>query len=168
MRNALQLAVSVVRLEVTSAGDRAFSDALLRAADRIEVIASAHRPLYASDDPSTVAVADLLTAAGGGSIDGSLTVKDGAGAKLPIEQGVALALLVHTAFAEGGVPDQPASVEIAEQPGGTGMDVTLAGVRPETDALSGRLARALLRQLNGVVEAMPGGLTIRISTANKG
>lgn len=168
VRNALQLAVSVVRLEVTSAEDRAFSDALLRAADRIEVIASAHRPLYASDDPSTVAVADLLTAAGGGSIDGPLTVKDGAGAKLPIEQGVALALLVHTAFAEGGAPDQPASVEIAEQPGGTGMDVTLAGVRPETDALSGRLARALLRQLHGVVEPGADGLTIRISTANKG
>ena len=95
-------------------------------------------------------------------------MKDGAGAKLPIEQGVALALLVHTAFAEGGAPDQPASVEIAVQPGGTGMDVTLAGVRPETDALSGRLARALLRQLHGVVEPGADGLTIRISTANKG
>ncbi|WP_278497218.1 hypothetical protein [Paraburkholderia fungorum] len=55
-----------------------------------------------------------------------------------------------------------------QETGGTGMDVTLAGVRPETDALSGRLARALLRQLNGVVEPGADGLTIRISTANKG
>ncbi|MEZ0497402.1 histidine kinase dimerization/phosphoacceptor domain -containing protein [Sphingomonas sp. IW22] len=112
VRNALQLAVSVVRLEAASARGEAFLNALNRAVERIEVIASAHRPIYASEDFSIVNIFDLLGAVGEAATDQKLTVTGARDVNLPIEQGVALALLVHTALAESSAANEPATVEV--------------------------------------------------------
>jgi putative methionine-R-sulfoxide reductase with GAF domain len=162
VRNALQLAVSVVRLEAASAKDETSSDALARAVDRIEVIASAHRPIYASDDFSTVNIFDLLGAVEEGARGRELRVVGAKDAELPIEQGVALALLVHTVFAENLASNEPATVEVVREVCATWTGVKLIGLQSPSQVLSGRLPQALLRQLRAVAEHATNELIIRV------
>jgi two-component sensor histidine kinase len=162
VRNALQLAVSVVRLEAASAKDEASSNALARAVDRIEVIASAHRPIYASDDFSTVNIFDLLGAVEEGARGRKLRVVGAKDAKLPIEQGVALALLVHTLFTESLASNDPVIVEVVREIGETWTGVKLIGLQSLPEVLSRRFSQALLRQLRAVAEHTTNELLIRV------
>jgi two-component sensor histidine kinase len=166
VRNALQLAVSVVRLEAASARDESSSDALARAVDRIEVIASAHRPIYASDDFSTVNIFDLLGAAEEGARGRQLRVVGAKDVKLPIEQGVALALLVQTVFAENLASNEPATVEVVREVCATWTGVKLIGLQSPSQVLTGRLPQALLRQLRAVAEHTTNELIIRVQAVS--
>lgn len=166
VRNALQLASSVVRLERGDLNNRILSEVLTRISDRIEVIASAHRPLYASDDFSTVSISNLLAGMGEAATGRELIVDDVRDATLPIEQAVALALLIHAALAQGVPSDAPVSVQVVRTLDGTATEVTLRNLQTTSEALSGRLPRALLRQLSAVAEANGDVLTIRFPAAS--
>lgn len=163
VRNALQLAVSVIRLEAGAEADEACAAALRRAGDRIEVIASAHRPIYASGDLSTVRIADLLSDVGGDRAATSVKVTASAGARLPIEQGVALSLLVDTILGNARPTGDTAPMEIiVDGASGAITEVILKGVTQSEDILAQRLPRALLRQLQATHSMEAEILTIRL------
>ncbi len=150
VRNALQTAVAVVRLGAADTGDVAARAALASAAARLEVLAAAHRPLYAADTPTQIDMAALL-----GSIvergDGDPVEVVASGTPtLPVEQATAAALLVH-AFLD---VDPDALRHIAIQRREATLVVALTGAamghaRPVLD--DGRLVRGLARQLRADV-----------------
>ncbi|MET1757136.1 GAF domain-containing protein [Novosphingobium sp. RD2P27] len=163
VRNALQLAVSVIRLEAGAEADQACAAAMRRAGDRIEVIASAHRPIYASGDLSTVCIAELLGDVGGNRAATSIKVTTTEGARLPIEQGVALALLVDTILSDARQIGKTAPMEIiVEGASGAITEVVLRGVAQSDDVLAQRLPRALLRQLEAMHSTEGEALIIRL------
>jgi two-component sensor histidine kinase len=165
VRNALQLAVSVLRLEAASARDQEISAALAKAGDLIEVIASAHRPLYISEDLRTVNCTDLLNdTVGRDSAGRRLSVLGPPDASLPIEQGVALALLVHTILAQSQEGDNPGLVEVGRAAPAPWLEVRLTGLQIKPECVSERLPRALLRQLSAASELTSAGLTIRLES----
>lgn len=150
VRNALQTAVAVVRLGAADTVDAAARAALAGAAARLEVLAAAHRPLYAADTPTQIDLTALL-----GSI-----VERGEGdpvdlvtigiAALPVEQAAAAALLVHALLDT----DTDALRHIAVERRGATFVLALTGAamghpRPALD--DGRLTRGLARQLRADV-----------------
>ncbi|SFR80505.1 Histidine kinase [Sphingomonas jatrophae] len=162
VRNALQLAVSMVRLEAASEADRACAAALARVGDRIEVIAAAHRPIYAADDLRTVEVAELLRAVSTGLKTSTVRVIGAPRTTLPIEQGVAFALLIHTILTLGCPSGEPASIEIVGDASTATVDVIVKGLNMQADLLGGRFQRAFLRQLSASAASDAGAVTITL------
>ncbi|USI74101.1 histidine kinase dimerization/phosphoacceptor domain -containing protein [Sphingomonas morindae] len=95
VRNALQLGVSLVLLEVTGAEAGETAAALRLAAERVQVLAAAHRPLYRHAHPEEVDVESLLRSVLEQALDRAPRIAAEAGLSLPIERAVALALLLH-------------------------------------------------------------------------
>ncbi len=103
VRNALQVAIALVSHEVRSAADPAVRTALSRAAERLQVLASAHRPLYATADPGLIDLpalfGDVITQLRGdvpaGTIHAPLPLA------VPIERAVAAALLLDALLEDG-------------------------------------------------------------------
>ncbi|MEJ8629165.1 histidine kinase dimerization/phosphoacceptor domain -containing protein [Sphingomonas sp. I4] len=60
VRNALQIAIGLVSHEGRQADIPETRFALFRAAERLQVLASAHRPLYATADPGLVDLTALF------------------------------------------------------------------------------------------------------------
>jgi two-component sensor histidine kinase len=147
VRNALQTAVAVVRLGAADTTDTGARTALSAAAARLEVLATAHRQLYATDAPTRIDVADLLGTVAD-RIDGEPVTIDGEGvATLPVEQAAAMAMLVQALLNEGDAP-------AVERVGVTIQDervlVTLEGpALGQADAVrdGSRLVRGLSQQL---------------------
>lgn len=107
VRNALQVAIGLVSHEGRQAPDTGTRRALMRAAERLQVLASAHRPLYATADPGLVDLpalfGDVIVQLCGETGDMPITV-DGPVA-VPIERAVAAALLLDALMAQAaGVP----------------------------------------------------------------
>ncbi len=94
VRNALQTAISLVAVESVAA-DPGVREPIQRITDRLEVLALAHRPLYADARTEHVDLQTLLmnVLEQAGALDAR--VRGNGVQRLPIEQAVALALLVH-------------------------------------------------------------------------
>jgi putative methionine-R-sulfoxide reductase with GAF domain len=166
VRNALQLAVSVVRREASTARDPHAVEALAKVADRVEVIASAHRPIYAANDLRVVSLSDLLQAASAGLTIDRIALSGAPETRLPIEQGVALALLVHTIVAEGASAGEPVAIAIVEGADATATEVRVTGLDTKVQLLGGRLPQALLRQLGAAVTEAPGVISFQLPAAS--
>jgi two-component sensor histidine kinase len=150
VRNALQTAVAVVRLGAADTTDTTARGALAEAATRLEVLAAAHRPLYATDSPSQVDIVALIGSIAERSDDEPVVVLGTGAPSLPVEQAVAVALLTHAFIA----PDPDALTHIAIDATGDALHLTLSGPtmgqpRPALD--DGRLVRGLARQLRAEV-----------------
>jgi len=107
VRNALQVAIGLVSHERREARDPGTRGALMRAAERLQVLASAHRPLYATADPGLVDLpalfGDVITQLRGDPGIPPITVASPVA--VPIERSVAAALLLDALMVEGaGVP----------------------------------------------------------------
>jgi two-component sensor histidine kinase len=101
VRNALQVAIGLVSHEGREAGAPETRGALMRAAERLQVLASAHRPLYATADPGLVDLpalfGDVIAQLRGDEVRKAIAV-DGPVA-VPIERAVAAALLLDALMA---------------------------------------------------------------------
>ncbi len=169
VRNALQTAVAVVRLGAADVtGDEA-RGALAAAAARLEVLAAAHRPLYATDTPTRIDMAGLITAVAERA-DGAEVAIDAAEAPaLPVEQAAAAALLVHSLLtpADAAILER---VTIGVQD--DSMILALAGhaLGQPHDALDdSRIVRGLSRQLRAtMIRDGAGVLTIAIPISGRG
>jgi len=107
VRNALQVAIGLVTNEVRAAADPRTRAALGRAAERLQVLASAHRPLYATAEPGLVDLAalfgDVIGQLRGDEAPPEIAAPDAIA--VPIERAVAAALLLDTMLeAQIGVP----------------------------------------------------------------
>lgn len=150
VRNALQTAVAVVRLGAADSSDYVARGALAGAAERLEVLAAAHRPLYATDSPSRIDIAALIESLAERSDDELVEVVVTGAPTLPIEQAAAVALLTHAFLAAD--PDIVSHVAI--EMGADRLRIALTGptigqARPTLD--EGRLVRGLARQLRAEV-----------------
>lgn len=150
VRNALQTAVAVVRLGAADTADDAAKAALAAAAARLEVLATAHRPLYATDTPTSIDIAALLDAITERGDGEPIEITAHGTACLPIEQAAAVAMLVHAMLD----PDPDALTRVAIDAGGEAMEIALIGPamgvsRPSID--DGRLVRGLSRQLRATL-----------------
>lgn len=150
VRNALQTAVAVVRLGAADTADAAARSALAGAAERLEVLAAAHRPLYATDSPSRIDIAALIESLADRNDDEPVELAVTGTPTLPIEQAAAVALLTH-AFLTAD-PDIVAHVAI--DMGDDLLRIALTGTamgqaRPVLD--ESRLVRGLARQLRAEV-----------------
>lgn len=152
VRNALQMAVGLVRIEGADAADPAARRAVARIADRLEVLAAAHRPLY-SDDPSSVGVRQLLESVFGPS-RAPVPAPAEAMRRVAIEPAVALALVIHLLLEDAPPGESPV---IAIRDGATPAEfrIEVEGGHRGPAALDGRLALALLRQLGARVDFSP-------------
>lgn len=96
VRNALQIAIGLVSHEGRQAAEPGTRTALLRAAERLQVLASAHRPLYATADPGLVDLpalfGDVLAQLRGNGAEA--TIAANSPVAVPIERAVAAALLL--------------------------------------------------------------------------
>lgn len=168
VRNALQTAVAVVRLGAADTVDDAARGALAGAAARLEVLAAAHRPLYATDSPSRIDIAALIESLVERSDDEPVDVIVTGAPSLPIEQASAVALLTHAFLAAD--PDTVTDVAIDMGTELLRIALTGAGVgqaRPVLD--DGRLVRGLARQLRAEVTRDGGDrLTIAVPVRHDG
>jgi hypothetical protein len=98
VRNALQIAIGLVSHEGRQAERPETRAALVRAAERLQVLASAHRPLYATADPGLVDLTALFAdVIGQVQRDGpEATITADGPIAVPIERAVAAALLLDT------------------------------------------------------------------------
>ncbi|WP_320452097.1 GAF domain-containing protein [Sphingomonas sp. CFBP8993] len=121
VRNALQIAIGLVSHEGRQADIPETRFALFRAAERLQVLASAHRPLYATADPGlvdlTALFGDVIGQAQGDGPDATV-VADGPVA-VPIERAVAAALLLDTLMTKADTI--PAIVFTTDQQDGNEM-----------------------------------------------
>ncbi|MGK6323388.1 GAF domain-containing protein [Sphingomonas sp. DT-51] len=164
VRNNLQLAVGVVRNELR--GAETPPPALTMVAERLELIALAHRPLYQSDGASlAVDAADILngavelTTAGEGRVEADERVM------IPIEQAVAFSLLVHALL--GPIDRGTARVAVARRAGLLETRITVEQDAVATPALD-RLASSLLRQLNASLYEEAGAIHLRFPLSYAG
>lgn len=165
VRNALQTAVAVVRLGAADLPDPAARSALAGAATRLEVLAAAHRPLYATESPTRIDLAALIVSLIERDDEEDITVHVDRLYALPVEQAAAAALLIHTLLTERGVTDvstiavgndaDTAVLSLAVHAGGLGQ--------PQPDLDSKRLVRGLVQQLRATLHRDGGDiLTILI------
>lgn len=155
VRNSLQMAVGLVAIDAAGAEDERVRAALERAASRLEVLAIAHRPLYATASVSGLDVLEVLRSSAERELlfDASTTAR---AYLLPVEQAVALALLVRSLASQPDKP--PPSVGIAIDPGNRRLVLTFQGPdwgRNDMAASEMRIAQMLLRQLKGELSYIP-------------
>lgn len=168
VRNALQAAVAVVRLGAADSSDEAARTALAGAAERLEVLAAAHRPLYATDSPSRIDIAALIESLVDRSDDEVVEVTVSGTPTLPVEQAAAVTLLTHAFLAA----DPDIVTQVAIDMAADLLRITLTGpgmgaARPALD--EGRLVRGLARQLRADVTRDGGDrLTIAVPVPHYG
>ncbi len=151
VRNVLQTAVAVVRLGAADTVNADARSALDAAAGRLEVLAAAHRPLYATATPTRIDMAGLITAVAERSDGGDVAVEADAAPALPVEQAAAAALLVHSLLAEGDAAGlERVRIDAADDR----LTLVLAGDglgRPRCTLDASRLVRGLARQLRATL-----------------
>lgn len=143
VRNALQVAVGLVAVELAGA-DGVARLSLQRAVDRLQVLALAHRPLYAGGSPDVIHVGLLLSDVLQGSGNAVRLASMADAPSVPVETAVALALLVHTMI------EDATDVTVVVDVTGDLLRLRFSGVAvPEAaqDMPNRRMTSALLRQL---------------------
>jgi len=162
VRHALQVAVGLVSAECAGADDAAQAP-LQRAVERLQVLALAHRPLYAEDTPSAIDIGKLIVGIAEGT-GGDVTIGTLANAPpVAIETAAAMALLIHTLVS---VRAQPITLHADIDAGA--LRLRFEGLRSLPDdapPADRRLATALLHQLRGRVATDAEGLTLYVPYA---
>lgn len=155
VRNSLQIAVSLVAIDAQGAAEPAARAALERTAARLEVLAVAHRPLYGDAIATGLDVATLLRTVA--EPEGSSVVATEE-YTLPVEQAVALALLVRSLLLQPDKPPATIHLATAMDAGNQHLLLTLEGPmwgRNDLPPSEGRIVDVLSRQLNAQVEYVP-------------
>ena len=166
VRNALQIAIGLVSHEGRQATEPGTRSALRRAAERLQVLASAHRPLYATADPGLVDLpalfGDVIAQVQGEGPDAPI-VADSPVA-VPVERAVAAALLLDALMAQAVA--MPAITFAAFAQGGNEMlRITFQGVgwgRIADLVEQDRLATRLCHQLRATVTSEDDGCLILV------
>lgn len=167
VRNALQTAIAVVRLGAADTVDGAARDALGGAAARLEVLAAAHRPLYATDSPSRIDIAALIESLAERSDDEPVEVAVTGEPSLPIEQAAAVALLIHAFLS----PEPDAVTAIAVERADNVLRIALTGPAmgmPDPTLDDSRLVRGLARQLRATTTRADDRLTLIVPVRDDG
>lgn len=167
VRNALQTAVAVVRLGAADTVDDTARTALAVAAARLEVLATAHRPLYATDSPSRIDIAALIESLVERSDDEPVEIAVSGTVALPIEQAAAIALLTHAlATAE---PDAVSAIAIDRLPEALSIALTGPAMGQANPVLDdSRLVRGLARQLRATILRDGDRLTLSVPGRDDG
>lgn len=159
VRNALQVAVGVVAVECAGVDDAARLP-LHRAVERLQVLALAHRPLYAGETPNAIDIGKLIV----GIVEGTgadVTIGTiGTAPPVAIEIAAALALLIHTLLAARARP-----VTLSADASEEALRLTFDGLGLQPDESSPadrRMATALLHQLRGHIATQANGLTLSV------
>jgi two-component sensor histidine kinase len=173
VRNALQLAISIVGMEFGVPATDTPLAAKRRAVARLEAMATAHRPLYETERLGQVDVATLVRGVAEQTTGRDVAMVADGVHSLTVERGVALALAIHAillgaddlATIRVGRPAAPGPARLAitlvaaslagEGGGGAGIEADL----PRSIAL-------LLRQLHATIARERSGLTIHFSDEN--
>lgn len=170
VRNALQVAVGLVAMELAAYPDPSEGAALKAAADRLQVLAIAHRPLYATGSPDTVDVAALLASVVEEASTGVSLAAVSVARPLPVEAAVAFALLVHTLL-DGRADDAPVRLTadiVIDDGGRQRLALLFSGClrdRSQAPTASQRLVRALAHQLRATFDDRPSGLMLSLPYA---
>lgn len=163
VRNALQLAISIVRMDVRSASNDEARRMMDQAVGRLEVMAMAHRPLYVSERSDHVDLGTLLASVAEQAAGREIVVAAEADGAVPVEQAVALALVIHANLPQDGGGD---AMSIRLCAGGEGEDRT---IEVTTNAAgfpvdAPRAETMLLRQLRARVDRGPGRFALTLPT----
>lgn len=165
VRNALQTAVAVVRLGAADLSDPAARSALAGAATRLEVLAAAHRPLYATESPARIDLAALIVSLVERDDGEDIVAHVDRPYALPVEQAAAAALVIHTLLTEHAETDVSA-ISITDDADHAGMKLTVHATglgQPQPELDGRRLVRGLVRQLRAtLVRDGENTMTIRI------
>lgn len=152
VRNSLQLAVGLVALEAGSVGVEA-ERTLRRAMDRIQVLASAHRPLYGSANAGHVDLDAMLH----GVFEQAMPVDTPRHYRMGIDRAVIVALLVH----EITMLRPPTGLHLAIDRLGDTLQLTLDGLGDATNTPNTRLVDALARQMRATMTLGDTRATVR-------
>jgi two-component sensor histidine kinase len=179
VKNSLQIASSILQLQVPHARNSETADALRSAAARVLAIAAVHERLYKGSDATTVPLQRFLTdlcediARAYGSAGGIKTDVDRV--DVSTDMAIPLALIVNelvtNAVKHGGLPCQ---VSLEAQPGHPlKLMVEDAGSGPPAGApfngLGTRIVQAFSLQLDAIVETRkaPAGFRVSVTFPNK-
>ena len=160
VRNALQVAVSLVSVELAGASNDA-REPLRRAVDRLQVLALAHRPLYGANTPDAIDVGKLLA---GLADDGSGRIVlgiIGTVPPLPVEAAAALALLVHTLLS-GHAGPASVTLDVGLSDGDLRIVFRDFAVAADLSQPLRRMTTALLHQLRGRIDSGPASLALEL------
>ncbi|WP_156348528.1 histidine kinase dimerization/phosphoacceptor domain -containing protein [Sphingomonas sp. Leaf23] len=167
VRNALQTAVAVVRLGAADTVDDSARTALAVAAARLEVLATAHRPLYATDSPSRIDIAALIDSLVERSDDEPVEITVSGTVALPLEQAAAIALLTHALVT--AEPDAVTAITIARLPEALSIILTGPAMGQANPVLDdSRLVRGLARQLRATILRDGERLTLSVAGRDDG
>jgi len=138
VRNSLQIAIALVAIEAREAAQPEVRAALERSVARLEVLAIAHRPLYAGGGRDAVEIESLLRETAGE--EAAFDPVEGGPYLLDAEPAIALALLVRILL-ETGKPRPTIAIAAAQEAAGRMLTIGLRGVGGERDEPSGAGAR---------------------------
>jgi two-component sensor histidine kinase len=169
VRNALQLAISIVGMEFAVPQADTPLAAKRRAVARLEAMATAHRPLYATDRLGQVDVEALVRGVAEQTVGHDVAVLVDGVHSLTVERGVALALAIH-AILLGNADLKTIRVGSRVMDGMVRLAITLSAgplaagsVAAGSPADGGEMPRSiglLLRQLHAAIDRDPSGTTI--------
>ncbi len=170
VRNALQLAISIVGMEFgVPAADTPLA-AKRRAVARLEAMATAHRPLYETERLGQVDVATLVRGVAEQTVGRDVTVVEDGIHSLTVERGVALALAIHAVLIDA---DDLTAIRVAGRAAAGGharLAITLVAksLAGEIGGEGGlpRSIALLLRQLHAAIDRDGSGMTILFNDEN--
>lgn len=160
VRNSLQIAISLVAIEARVALNEEAAGALSRTRERFEVLASAHRPLYAGAVARDMEMLEVLSDAVIGDAEISINSQP---CWLPAQDGIVLALLVRSLLNQPGKA-KPILTTIAET-NNARLAVTLHGRnwgRSDLPEIEERICNTLLRRLRAALTFTPEGVGISV------
>jgi two-component sensor histidine kinase len=170
VRNALQLAISIVGMEFGVPATDTPLAAKRRAVARLEAMATAHRPLYETERLGQVDVATLVRGVAEQTTGRDVAMVANGVHSLTVERGVALALAIHAMLLGA---DDLATIRVwrrAAEPARLAITLVAASLAGERGAgIEADLPRStalLLRQLHASIDCDHAGLTIHFSDEN--
>jgi len=163
VRNALQLAISIVGMEFGVPEADTPLAAKRRAVARLEAMATAHRPLYSSDRLGEVDAETLVRGVAEQTVGHDVAVLVDGVHGLSVERGVALALTIHAVLLDttdlGMIRLERRMTDGAARLAITLSAASLAGTGTGEDGLP-RSTGLLLRQLHAAIDRDRSGMTI--------
>ena len=163
VRNALQLAISIVGMEFGVPDADTPLAAKRRAVARLEAMATAHRPLYATDRLGQVDVEALVRGVAEQTVGHDVAVLVDGIHSLSVERGVALALAIHAILLGNGDLEM-IRVGLRVMDGVARLAVGFSAPSLAGDDRNGvevpRSIGLLLRQLHAAIDRDRSGMTI--------